>query len=75
MIEIKPCPFCGKPGMLTFKSGDYGYTQNTVSIGCKDCRVHFVASAETWVQGIGHIDIRAKAEQKILEKWNTRYGD
>ena len=61
--------------MLSFKSGDWGYTQDTVSVGCYTCRVWFVASAQKWIQGQGTFSIRTEAEQEILKKWNTRHGN
>jgi len=72
MLEPKPCPFCGRVVQIRFKAGDYGYTANSVSIGCPSCKVGFYEDAERWEQFKGTYSIREEAEERLLTRWNTR---
>lgn len=69
---VMPCPFCGGKAELEFKCGDWGYTPNTVSIGCEPCGIMFIEKAQEWKQGVGTYSIREQAETKVLQRWNTR---
>lgn len=69
-----PCPFCGGAVELEHKSGDYGYTYNTASIGCPACHICFKTDTEKWEPGRGTFSIKKQAEAELLAKWNTREG-
>jgi hypothetical protein len=68
----KPCPFCGRAVQIQFKNGNYGYSPNSVSIGCESCNVWFGEDAERWEHGKGTYSIREEAEERLLTRWNTR---
>jgi len=72
MPDIKPCPFCGSAVELEQKSGDWGYTHNTIRIYCKKCNVGFSAYTEEWESGRGTYSIFIEATKKVITRWNSR---
>ena len=70
---IRPCPFCGKTPRVTYKNGDWGYTNDKVQIIC--CVVKISRDTEKWEQGRGTFSIIDDATRKLVKQWNTRAGD
>ncbi len=70
---IKPCPFCGQAVKLKCRMGSYGYTLDSVVIGCASCKIEFSEDSEAWERGRGCFCIRQEAEEKLLKRWNTRH--
>lgn len=62
IVELKPCPFCGKPAYY-----DWDNDGNAKDLGCSDddCAGHLVFS-------IWHTDIGTKHESEAIETWNKR---
>ena len=64
-MEIKPCPFCGTPGVLRInEKNNEDYKPHTATIHCPSC-------ASVALAGIG--DTEEEAIEKVTELWNTRH--
>jgi hypothetical protein len=74
MIELKPCPFCGKPA--TERECSCGHTGNgeftaTYSIGCDECKISFVRQSRfRLVKGQPHFICNGYDE--AVKAWNRR---
>jgi phage/plasmid primase-like uncharacterized protein len=73
MHSVKPCPFCGKPGVKHRRSGDErdGYADK-VTYQCSGCGCGL--SAEGDKSKGGYAD-NSKVDEKALALWNTRVSD
>lgn len=77
MIELKPCPFCGKKA--TEREISYGHTENgeftaTYSIGCDECKFYFAGQSRfCLVKGQPAFVVNGYAE--AVDAWNRRAGE
>jgi hypothetical protein len=73
---LKPCPFCGSPGVFKTQSEEIGYRPAMVWVECSRCFAKTDREdTEEWRQGLGHYTVRDQAFGMVAEKWNTRAGE
>lgn len=81
MIELKPCPFCGRNAIFSVRETDrvsrllYG---TAFVVQCKSCRTS--VSDKYYHIGItlsenGEIKIVTDEREKAIKAWNRRIGD
>jgi hypothetical protein len=68
--DLEPCPFCGKKVKFEYRTGDYGYTPDTVSVKC--CLASTTVPTEAWDRDVGHYSIKDEARANIVSCWNKR---
>lgn len=57
-VELKPCPFCGGNGYITYWN-DKSYREQYGS-ACKNCHVHFECNCNTVEEAIDQWNFRVK---------------
>jgi len=69
-VNLKPCPFCGEPVLLTIYPGSWGYTAATFAVGCEPCDAYMTAEMADDIGAHGAENGRRRAE--LLARWNRR---
>ena len=66
---LKPCPFCGGHGSVTYDSGNEVWNQSWEA-GCKKCGIGFHEyGSNSWATNKKEDDA---AKAKAIEQWNRR---
>lgn len=79
MIELKPCPWCGKNGqyhLIRTSIDDYkGRVTFVFDVTCKDCKARAPYSEGELTVAFtakGELTVMHDDRQKAAERWNTR---
>ena len=77
MPDLKPCPFCGKPGEFIRKQyhgiGASGMEPDFILAGCKTCGVEFGGMPESdWSLERRWFDQSKEAHEHAAKLWNRR---
>ena len=73
MSDLKNCPFCGKKAKIEETAGNYGYTPDTISVGCPDHKMFTLPVEEYDWDKRKHVSVYEEALAKCKKQWNTRY--
>lgn len=77
MIELKPCPFCGRAAII--KEFSNGYKANgkftaSYSCGCKNCEIFF-KDTSIFVLEHGKPKFEHDGYEEVVNAWNKRVND
>ena len=75
---IKPCPFCGGPGVLvkTRTSYDANILSSRFKCGCPECDIFtYAAEVTAYIDNNAQVVPYYKGVCDVIDAWNERVGE